>query len=57
MESLTHSLDAMMERDDTNKWIEWATRITNNFERDDDDCEAVMKIKTPMNINWKKEKT
>ena len=23
--------------------------------RDDDDCEAVMKIKTPMNIYWKEE--
>ena len=39
------------ERDDTNKWIEWATRTTKNFQKDDDDREAVIKIHTTMNIN------
>ena len=43
------------ERDDTNKWIAWATRTTKNFKRDDDDCETVMKIQTQMNIDWKEE--
>ena len=43
------------ERDDTNNWIEWATRTTKNFKRDGDDCETVMKIQTQMNIDWKEE--
>ena len=43
------------ERDDMNKWIEWATRATKNFKRDDDDHEAVMNIHTPININSKDE--
>ena len=43
------------ERDDRNKWIELATRATKNFKRDDDDCEAVMKIQKQMNIDWNEE--